>query len=174
MDAYTGVITKLDYRRFSDEAVSDETKRKVLQAARRSSTGKNTQHWRFIVVEDPARLQRLADISMTGKWVSGAAFAVVVLTDPSHSYHAIDAGRVAEDMQIAAWGDGVVSCVYTGMLYDDMAKEFSFPEDLQSTIVVGFGHPMTKVTGKRKNRIPLGELAFSESFGEPLREGISG
>lgn len=172
MDAYEGVITKLDYRSYSDEPVSDEIKRKVLEAARRSSTGKNTQHWRFILVEKPEGLKRLADISLTGKWVEGADFAVVVLTDPSHSFHAIDAGRVAEDMQIAAWGDGVVSCVYTGMAYEDMRSELGFPESLQSTIVVGFGYPMNKVTGKRKNRVPLSEIAFSETYGASLQDGL--
>jgi nitroreductase len=172
MDAYEGVITKLDYRRYSDQPVSDETKRKVLQAARRSATGKNTQHWRFIVVEEPERLERLAAISLTGKWVAGANFAVIVLTDPAHGFHAIDAGRVAEDMQIAAWNDGVVSCVYTGMQYGDMRAEFGIPESLDSTIVVGFGHPLGKVTGRKKRRVPLGELASSETFGEPLRADL--
>lgn len=115
MDAYDAIRTKLDVREFSPKDVSAEMKLKVLEAARLTQSGSNTQHWRFILVQDRKDLGTLAKDSRSGKWVEQASFAVIVLTDPTGNYHMIDAGRAVQDMQLAAWNYGVASCVFTGV-----------------------------------------------------------
>ncbi len=171
MDAYECVATKLDVRRFSSKPVSAELKLKILEAARLTSSGINSQHWRFILVQGRDFLQRLADDSDFGKWVYDANFAVVVLTDPKLAFHAIDAGRVVQDMQLTAWNEGVVSCIYTGIRETEMYRDFNIPKELKPTAVVGFGYPPFKVTGRKKNRKPISELAFLERFGAPIELG---
>lgn len=168
MDAYDVVITKRDVRQFSSREVPEEIKRRVLEAGRLSGTGKNVQHWRFVLVNSKENLMSLAEASTTGMWVQGANFAVVILTDPKLGFHKIDAGRAAEDMQLAAWSEGVVSCIYTGIKEQEMREGFDTPEELSPTIVIGFGYPATKITGRKKNRKPLQEVAFSEKYGNPL------
>ena len=168
MEAYECVATKLDYRNYASEEVPAEVISKVLDAARFSGTGKNIQHWRFVLVRDKDNLERLAEASTSGGWVKNANFAVIVLTDPRLGFHKIDAGRVAEDMQLAAWSQGVVSCIFTGIREDRIQSYFATPNELSPTIVVGFGYPATKVTGKRKNRKPLEEVAFLEKYGSRL------
>lgn len=168
MDAYQVVITKRDVRNFSPKDVPEDIRIRVLEAGRLCGTGKNIQHWRFVLVTDKQNLQRLAEASTTGMWVQGANFAVIVLTDPQLGFHKIDAGRAAEDMQLAAWSEGVVSCIYTGIKEQELRENFNVPEDLSPTVVVGFGYPATKITGKRKNRKPLDQVAFLEKYGSPL------
>jgi nitroreductase len=164
MDAYECVATKLDMREFDSGSVSAVVKLKVLEAARLTGSGINNQHWRFILVQERDRLKRLAEDSTTGSWVAHANFAVVVLTNPKYGFHLIDAGRVAQDMQIAAWNFGVISCVFTGLNDEDLRKDFGIPKNLNPSVVVGFGYPARKVTGKRKNRKPLSDLAFLEKY----------
>jgi nitroreductase len=168
MEPYECVVTKLDYRHYSEDPVPVEVISKVLEAGRLSGTGKNLQHWRFILVRDDRNLQRLAESSVTGGWVQNADFAVVIATDPRFGFHNIDAGRAAEDMQLAAWSQGVVSCIYTGINDEMMREHFGIPEDLRPTVVVGFGYPATLVTGRKKNRKPIEEVAFLEKFGTRL------
>jgi len=168
MDAYECVATKLDIRKFSSQAVPAELKLKILEAARLTSSGINSQHWRFILVQHPDSLKKLAEDSEWGKWVQDAKFAIVVLTNPEFGFHEIDAGRVVQDMQLAAWNEGVVSCIYTGIKVRDLQKDFNLPKELKPTVVVGFGYPAQKVTGRKKNRLPLTELAFVERFGNPI------
>jgi len=169
MDVFEAIRTKLEIREFSDKRVPDKVKLEVLEAGRLSPTGLNTQHWRFILVEDKENLRRLADVSTTGKWVAGADFAVIVLTDPKYPFHLIDAGRAVQDMQLAAWNHGVLSCIYTGVKEDEMRKTFKIPGDLVITAVIGFGYPKKKVIGK-KDRLPLEQVAFSELYGNKLRK----
>lgn len=167
MDAYEAIRTKLDVREFASRNVDAAVKAKVLESARLTASSKNSQHWRFVVVQDRANLETLARDSITGSWVKGADFAVLVNIDPSVPGSMIDAGRVVQDMQLAAWNDGVVSCVYTGIRVPETRRDFGVPESLNPAIVVGFGHPTKKLVG-RKNRKPLSELAFLERFGNPF------
>lgn len=167
MDAYQCVVGKLDVREFDSKIVPTEVKLKVLEAARMTGSGMNVQHWRFILIEKRENLQKLAEDSITGKWVDRANFAVILLTDPKYGFHLIDAGRAAQDMQIVAWNYGVASCLYTGISREALQKDFNIPNDLSPSIVVAFGYPAAKLIG-RKNRKPLQELAFIETYGKRL------
>ena len=164
MDTYKTILTKLDVREFEAKKVSAEAKLRVLEAARASGTGMNKQHWKFILVQDKESIKRLADDSTSGGWVAGADFAVVVLTDPRFGFHMIDAGRAVQDMQLAAWDQGVISGLYTGFKEERMRKDFAIPAELKPIVVVGFGYPTWKIVG-RKKRFPLSELAFVDKFG---------
>ena len=64
MDAFDCIATKRDVREFSEQKVPSEIKSKVLEAARLTGTGLNTQHWRFILVE--SGLKKLANASTSG------------------------------------------------------------------------------------------------------------
>jgi len=169
MDAFDAIVTKLDVREFdSKKTVSKDVKLKILEAARLTGSGMNSQHWRFILVQDSKNLMQLADDSTSGKWVQDCNFAVVVLTDPKLGYHLIDAGRATQDMQVAAWNFGIASRIYTGFDASKMRKDFSIPTNLETTIVIGFGYPAKKITGKKKNRKSLEEIVYLEKYGNNL------
>ena len=166
MDAFDCIATKLDIREYSKQKISKETIDKILEAARLTGTGLNTQHWRFIVVEERNNLNQLAEDSTSGKWVAEAKFAIIVLTNPKYKYHKIDAGRVLQSMQLAAWNFGVGSGLFTGIKEQNLRKDFNIPEEMDITLVVGFGYPAKKnLTGKRKNRLPIKELVHHEIYG---------
>jgi len=167
LDTHSCILSKLDVRDFSREEVPYEIKMKVLEAARATGSGLNIQHWRFILVSKPNNIKKLAQDSTSGKWVSKADFAVIVLTNPKYNFHILDAGRVVQDMQLAAWNSGVVSCLFTGMDDEDLRRDFSIPEHMQPSVVVGFGYPARKISGK-KSRLPLSEIVFLEKYGRKI------
>ena len=164
LDAFECIATKLDIREFSLQDISAEVKSKILEAARLTGSGLNTQHWRFIVVEEKKNLKKLAEDSTSGGWVLGANFAVIVLTNPKHKFHMIDSGRVVQNMQLAAWNYGIASGLFTGVQDDKLRVDFNIPNDLNPTIIAGFGFPAKETVGKRKNRLPLDELVSFEKY----------
>lgn len=164
MDAYECVASKLDVREFDSGNVPVDVKLKVLEAARLTGSGKNVQPWHFVLIQGQDNLKRLADDSTTGAWVAGANFAIIVLTDSKYGFHLVDAGRACQDMQLAAWNFGVVSCVYRGVKLEDMQRDFGLPENLSLSVIVGFGYPVKKITGKKKNRKPLTALASINKY----------
>ena len=169
MDVLECIATKFDIREFSDREVPKETKEKILEAARMTGTGLNTQHWRFILTEKKENLALLAEDSTSGKWISGANFAIIIATNPGYKFHALDAGRALQNMQLAAWSLGVVSGIFTGISEKKLRDDFAIPPDFSPTVIAGFGFPEQNSSFGKKNRKPLGELAFAEKFGVPLR-----
>ncbi|MFL6384994.1 MAG: nitroreductase family protein [Nitrososphaeraceae archaeon] len=165
MDTFECLTTKLEVREFSAQLVQSEVRLEVLEAARLTGTGLNTQHWRFILVENKDNLKKLAHDSTSGSWVAGANFAIIVLTNPKYNFHLIDAGRVIQNMQLTAWNQGVGSGLFTGIKEAELRNDFGIPQDLSPTVVVGFGYPARKLGGKRKNRLPLNELIYYEKYG---------
>ncbi len=164
MDTFEAIRTKLDVREYAPKKVPPDVKLKVLEAAQATGSGINRQHWRFILVQDKQAVKQLAQDSTSGGWVSGADFAVIVLTDPTLGFHLIDTGRAVQDMQLAAWNSGVASGIYTGVKEENMKRDFGIPKELRPTAVVSFGYPFKKTVGK-KNRKALAELAHLDKFG---------
>ena len=172
MDTFDCIASKLDVREYtSEKKVPKEIKLKTLEAARLTGSGNNTQHWRFLLIQDRVDLKKLADDSTTGKFVESADYAVIVLTNPALGYHMIDAGRAVQDMQLAAWNYGVASRLFTGMNKEALKKDFRIPENMDPTITVAFGYPKKKITGKRKKRNPLSEVAYIDTFGNKFDHG---
>lgn len=168
MDAFECIETKLDIREFGPKEVPREIKLKVLEAARLTGTGLNTQHWRFILIENKENLDKLAKDSTSGNWVASCNFAIIILTNPQYHFHLIDAGRVIQNMQLAAWNYGVGSGIYTGIDEDNFRRDFGVPQESNVSAVIGLGYPIKKLTGKRKDRVPLGTLIYTEKFGNSI------
>jgi nitroreductase len=164
METYKTILTKLDIRQYDSKKVPAEVKLKVLEAARATGTGRNMQEWRFILVQEKEMIKKLAEDSTSGGWVAGANFAVIVLSDPTLGFHGIDAGRAVQNMELAAWDQGVISGIYTGIKDEKMRKDFAIPSSLKPVVVVGFGYPVKKIVGKKK-RMPLTELASVDKYG---------
>lgn len=152
-------------KRIQYRDVPSEIRLKVLEAARLTGTGLNTQHWRFILVDNKHNLKKLAEDSTSGNWVAGANFAIIVLTNPKYNFHLIDAGRVLQNMQLAAWNNNVGSGLFTGVREEKFRSDFGIPNELSPTVIAGFGYPAIELTGKRKNRLPLNKLVYYEKYG---------
>jgi len=164
MDAFECLATKLDIRDFSPIEVPEDIKLKILEAARLTGTGLNTQHWRFILVENKENLKRLANDSTSGNWVANCNFAIIILTNPKYHFHLIDAGRVIQSMQLAAWNYTVGSGIFTGINEDKFRKDFGIPPGMNISAVIGLGYPIKKLVGKKKDRIPLSVLVHNEKY----------
>jgi nitroreductase len=165
MDAFECIATKLEVREFSTQEVPSEIRSKILEAARLTGTGMNTQHWRFIMVEKKDNLKKLAEDSTSGSWVAGANFAVIVLTNPQYGFHLIDTGRVLQNMQLTAWNQGVGSGLFTGIREVKLRGDFAIPKELSPSVIIGFGYTAKKLAGKKKNRLPIHELVYYEKYG---------
>jgi nitroreductase len=78
MDGTMKVIQdRRSIRDYSDEPISEEDLRMILEAARQAPSGENAQPWRFIVVRDETTRKRLGAIARGG---SGRRFTAEYVT----------------------------------------------------------------------------------------------
>jgi nitroreductase len=166
MDVLEAVQNRIDIREYSDETVSNDIKREILDAARVASSGRNTQHWRFILVQDDDRLDELGERSPSGGWAADADFAIAVLTDPEWDFHQIDAGKAITHMQLAGWELGVGSGMFTTEA-PAVSEFLEIPAEYELTALVVFGYSTKDIKGI-KDRKPLDDVVFSETFKSQL------
>jgi nitroreductase len=131
---------------------------RILDAGRVSGSSKNRQRWEFVVVGRGEK-DRLAEAVYAPENVRTAALVVAIVGEAS----GFDAGRCAQNMMLAAWGDGVVSCP-NGVRDADAAAAVCGGE---VRAILSFGYParprdVTARTAEEwsagANRKPLDEL----------------
>lgn len=177
MDAYKTITSLRAVRHFTDQPLSEETLARILQAGRWAGSAKNVQPWHFIVVRKRETLERLAGCGRYAGHLRGAAVAVVIVTEVQ-SWAAFDAGRAAQNMMLAAWTEGVGSCVAT--LHEAACAQMvlGLPPERQVQAAISFGYPDSAasptIEGQPREKIlaslgrrPLADLVYWEQWGRP-------
>jgi nitroreductase len=164
---YECIVSKLDIRQFKDQDVPEDIRLRILEAARQTGTGLNSQHLRFVMIDRKDSLNLLAEDSTSGTWISGANFAVMVLANASFRFNMLDAGRALQSMQLAAWAEGIGSGLFTGIREEKIRNDFNIPNELIIAVTAGFGYPLRRPTGREKNRISLNDIVYHQRFGNP-------
>jgi nitroreductase len=165
MDAYRAIVDNRDQRAFLPRPIPEDALRRILQAGRMTGSSKNREPNRFVVVRDPARLAAIAALGRQARWLAGAAVLVAIVQTERHEY---DAGRCAQNMMLAAWGEGIGSCP-AHVAEAELGALLGVPAGLHVNRVIGFGYidperagPPTSV-GRR--RLPIEELTHWEAWG---------
>jgi nitroreductase len=99
-------------RKFSDEKVSQESVRTLIEAALRSPSSRGINPWEFIVVDDPELIAELSKVKPSGSaFLKTAPLAIVVSADSTKSDVWVeDCSIAAIIIQLAASSLGLGSC----------------------------------------------------------------
>ena len=76
MNSLDFIFQRRSIRKFTDDAVEDEVLEQLLRAAMAAPSAMNTKPWRFIVVREPDRLERLRGVMPFAKMKAAAAISV--------------------------------------------------------------------------------------------------
>jgi len=168
MDAFLAIVSKRDRRSYADRPVPPEVERRILDAGRIAGSGSNKQPWTFVVVESRERVEALAESVYAPENVRRAALVVGVLVSGKGPV-AFDAGRAAQNMVLAAWNEGVVSCP-NGIADEDRARE-ALEADTEETIaiVLSFGYPPKPLDPERRTAQEWSERANRKPLEEVVR-----
>ena len=155
MDAYKTIISRVEVRDFQDRPIPDEALHRMLQAGRMSGSSKNTQPWTFIVIRERATLEALSKCGDFAQHLLGAALAIAVVFDPQFYRGEFDTGRSAQNMMLAAWADGIGSCIASMHREDEARNVLGVPHTLRLQHVISFGYPVYETNGSIKRSSPL-------------------
>ena len=170
MNVSDAIRTKRAIRQFQDKPLPEEVVHTILNAGRRSQSSKNNQPWQFIAIRDKGILKALSETGTYAGHLAGAALAVAILVpDPDDRFQTLfDAGQAAAYMQLAAWEQGVGSCLASIYEPDKAQKILGFPPGWQVRICISFGYPQDEkaLTGvpKKGGRKPLDEIFHWEKW----------
>ena len=158
-------------RQFRPDPVSDDVVQEILRVARWTGSARNQQPWELVVIRDRDTLARLAACSRTAAHLAGAAFGILLVMDASNAWQEFDAGRLAERLMLAAWAQGVGSCI--GAFGDESRVRalLGIPQDRSVRVAISFGFPAALAGPPRSGtgRRPLEELVSYERYGSRVK-----
>jgi len=162
MDAYRCIVTKRDTRVYADKPIPPEALQRILQAGRMAGSAKNSQLWRFVLLEERAKKEELATCGQFAGHLPSAAAAVAIVM-PKGGYD-LDAGRAAQNMMLAAHAEGIASCPVSMHDQDCARRVLGLPEGHRVSIVILFGYPPAAAGAPGVPRVSLDELVHRETW----------
>ncbi len=169
MDTYQTIISLRAVRRFdSSRPIEEAALHRVLQAGRMSGSSKDSQPWWFIVVTDRETLLALSKTGDYAQHLIGAAVAIAIVFDPQFYRGEFDSGRAAQNMMLAAWNDGIGSCLASMHREQDTKAVLGVPDHLRLQHIISFGYPLptdqSSPAAKKRSRKPLSEMVMQEKW----------
>lgn len=154
MDAYKAIVSKRDRREYQSTPIPEEIVQRILQAGRMAGSSSNSQPIRYIILDDRAVLETLVTSGRGATPLLRSPLPIAVML-PKGSRD-FDVGRAVQNMMIAAWAEGIISCP-VGIQDQEKAREaLGHPDDYNVAIAVAFGYPEDGSPASRgQARLPL-------------------
>jgi nitroreductase len=164
MDAFDAFKNRISVREYSDKPIEMEKLEKMVDTGRLAPTARNEQPWEFIVVTQKEKIKELANITDHGKFMAGAAAAIVIFCKDT-KYYLEDGCAATENVLLAATALGISSCWIAGdkkEYGDRIAKSLDTPEGYKLISIISLGY--TKSGSQPHQKRSLKEVMHWERF----------
>lgn len=154
-------------RKYHDKPVEEEKLNRCLEAARLAPSACNAQPWKFIVVNDPALKNSLAE-QTTGKLVpinhftrQAPVHVVLVMEKPNltsrfgelikdKKYTLMDVGIAASHFCLQAAAEGLGTCMIGWFNESGVRKLLDIPGGKRPMLIITLGYPAGRKRQKRR------------------------
>jgi nitroreductase len=140
------IFSRRSIRKYTDEPVSDEYTKMLLEAAMAAPSANNSQPWHFVVVTNRQTLDALAEAHPYGKMLFQAPLCVAVCGDPAASaYWEQDCAAATENLLLAVAALGL-GAVWLGVHPREdrvtaVRRVVGIPESITPLNLLSIGHP---------------------------------
>jgi nitroreductase len=166
MDAYLAIVSRREVRDYDGRPLPEDAVRRILDAGRLAGSSRNREQRRFVVLSDRAAVA--AAVYNPGN-VRGAALVVAIVVSGKGPL-ALDAGRAAQNMLLAAHAEGIGSCPNGIADAEAMAAAVGVAEGEQVATVLTFGYPARPSDPERRTADEWIARADRKPFDEVVSE----
>ena len=167
MDFFDAVMTRRSVREYLPEAVGRDVLGRIVAAGVEAPSGCNMQLRQYVIVDDPAVMERIRPLSGA---MTGAPAAIVLLVEPKGTrfgeFWVQDASAAMENMLLAAVALGYAACWVEGALRrceDELRRILAVPEHLRIWSLLPVGKPAGQP--RRPPKPEAGEITHYNHFG---------
>lgn len=149
MDAMEAILSRRSIRKYTNEDVSDETVKELLEAAMSAPSAGNEQPWHFVVIRDRKILNEIPNIHPYSGMLREAPLAILVCGDESlqkyKGYWVQDCSAATENLLIAINAKGLGG-VWLGVYpvedrVNGIRKLLDMPNNVIPFSLISIGHP---------------------------------
>lgn len=172
MDVLQAIHERRSIRKYTDEPVSDETVRELLDAAMMAPSAGNAQPWQFVVLRDRKALESVQSFSPYAGMAAKAPLAILVCGDLSKEkypgYWVQDCSAAVQNLLLAVHAKGL-GAVWTGVhtrkeREDGFRKLCALPENIMPLAFVIIGVPAQEAHAQDRYQA---ERVHLDRFGAP-------
>lgn len=140
------IFRRRSIRRYTDEMVSNEQIRLILECAMAAPSAHNAKPWHFIVIKNRGTLNKIGDIHPYAKMLYEAPCAIAICGDISKSVHWVqDCSAATENILLAlpelGLGGVWIGCYPTDSRREPIKYFLELPEDIELLSIVAVGFP---------------------------------
>jgi nitroreductase len=167
MDTLEAINGRRVVRSFSRRPVEAEQLEQIVRAGRHAMSARNLQPWQFVVIRDAARLREIGRLCTTGRFITDAPAAVVVLKDASNARWAdVDCAQAVQNMATAAWSLGLGTCWVGNFDGQKLGELLGVPAGWAIFTILPFGYPDPAAPPQAKPLKRHADVVHYERFGQ--------
>jgi Nitroreductase len=170
LDEYLEFLkSRRSIRRFKPEPPPKELILKAIDTARYAPSAKNSQPWRFIIVDDPDLKNKLASIHFSAIPLYNAPLAIVVVCqiDESPTSYMLDCANSTLYLLLALHALGL-GAVWIQALrnIEEIKQALLIPNNAIPVAIIAVGYP--DETPQHRPRKPLSEIVYLNKYGNKV------
>ncbi len=170
MDVYNAIRTRKSVRSFKDKPVEEEKLNRIFEAARLAPSSNNRQEWRFVVVTDKEKRERLAREAAGQAFIAEAPVVLACCADTdghvmrcSHLCYPIDVAIAIDHLTLAAAAEELGTC-WIGAFDQEIVKRIlGIPENIIVLELLPVGYPKDPEP-VAKRRLALKDILHHETW----------
>jgi len=151
MNTYEAITTRRSIRAFQDKPISKELLEKYVNAGRLAPQAANRQPLEFVAVDDKELLTFFFDNTKLANYldweatkdVMAQAYIVILANKDIQKDRWIpyDVSLAAENISLAAWEDGIGSCMIGAFNKVKVTEKLQVPGNYDVNLVLALGYP---------------------------------
>lgn len=161
MSVMEAIRTRKSVRSYLDKPVEDEKLNMIFEAARLAPSAVNLQEWRFVVVRDPEKRKKLAEIANAQAFLGEAGAVIAACADTNERVmkcgqlcYPINVAIALDHITLAAVALGLGTC-WIGAFDEQKVKQLlGIPEKIRVVELMCLGYP-SDPSPIEKRRLPI-------------------
>ncbi len=148
METIKSIMTRRSIRTWTNEPVTEEQRKLILEAAMNAPSAADARPWHFVTMNEPDVIKQFAGLGGT-EMLEESTFMVLVCGDPSKEIYPgfwpQDCSCAAQNMQLAAHDIGI-GCVWIAIYpleerVETCRKILDIPDDITPFSLLAMGAP---------------------------------
>lgn len=154
-------------RKYSDRPIENEKLDRIIEAGRMAPSACNAQPWKFIIVNEPDLVAKVAEAASApllgmNTFVAQAPVQIVIVREKPNltsrlgagikdkDYSLIDIGIAAENICLQAEAEGIGSCMIGWFDENAVRKILGIPGSKRVELIISLGYSLSEKRDKRR------------------------
>jgi nitroreductase len=164
MDVFEAICSRRSIREYKDKPVEREKLGRMLEAARWTPSAGNMQTWEFIIVDEPAKKEKLAQLAGGQHFIADAPATIIVLSDVEKAgrhfdergknlYALQESAICLQNMMLEAHNQGLGTTWVGDFDEHQIRVTFDVPENVRPVALLTVGYPDEEPRTPSKYRV---------------------